>query len=337
MQSMPELRGNRICEFLLMVLLCGQFARNLIGQAPPDETAQTYSSIESLGLDAPDAAQLRQSMERHDYLGAEKQLLAEIAAHPEPQQKASLLAFIGSVYFSNQDYLNAAIAWKKADALKPLAPTLQFSLAMAYVRMGHSEWARPVLSSLASQDTRNALYPYWLGRLDYDGHKYSDAIGNFQHAIELAPRMARAYDNLGLCYFYENQNELAIASHRKAIELDRNSPNPSPWPYLNLAIVQQFVNQLPGAESNLRESIRLDAKIAQAHFQLGTVLEDENRLEDATTELQKAADLNANYAEPHMALARIYHKLGEETKARREVEIYRHLHDASAAPPQKTP
>ena len=116
---------------------------------------------------------------------------------------------------------------------------------MAYIRMSHPDWARPVLESLAAQNEKEALYPYWLGRLDYDGHLYNNAIRHFQHAIELDPAMARAYDNLGLCYYYQNQNELAVKSYEKAIELGRGSEHPSAWPYLNLAITQQFLNR-PG-------------------------------------------------------------------------------------------
>jgi tetratricopeptide (TPR) repeat protein len=276
---------------------------------------------------APEAAvQLQHAVDAHNYIAAEKLLLAEIDRDPRSARAARLLAYAGTVYFLNQDYMNAAVAWKKSEAIAPLDPKLRFSLAMAYIRMGHPDWARPVLESLAAQNGKDALYPYWLGRLDYDGHEYNRAIRNFQHAIALDPRMARAYDNLGLCYYYQNQNDLAVENYEKAIELDRGSAHPSAWPYLNLAITQQFLNQLADAEKNLREAIRLDPEFAKARFQLGTVLEDQGKPESALVELRGAARLDATYAEPHMALARIYHKLGRETEARDEVQTYLRLH-----------
>ena len=145
----------------------------------------------------------------------------------------------------------------------------------------------------------------------------------------MGTNMARAYDNLGLCYYYQNQNDLAVENYEKAIELDRGSAHPSAWPYLNLAITQQFLNQLADAEKNLREAIRLDPEFAKARFQLGTVLEDQGKPEAALVELRGAARLDATYAEPHMALARIYHKLGRETEARDEVQTYLRLHPHS--------
>jgi protein O-GlcNAc transferase len=218
------------------------------------------------------------------------------------------------------------VAWKKAEAIAPLDPKLQFSLAMAYIEIKRPDWARQQLEKLAAADPGNALYPYWLGRLAYDGHLYPAAMRHFQKAIELDPGMARAYDNLGLVYYYQNQNDLAVENFRKAIELERNAAHPSAWPYLNLGITEQFLNRLSDAETHLREAIRLDGKLAPAHFQLGSVLEDSGKLEEAAAELKTAAGLNPAYPEPHMALARIYHKLGQEAAARQEVEIYRRLH-----------
>ena len=289
------------------------------------ENAPPETAIESLQLAPETAGQLQKAMSEHNYLTAEKLLLAEIDRDPHSQRGARLLAYVGTVYFRNQDYMNASIAWKKSEAIAPLSPNLRFSLAMAYIRIAHPDWAQKVLETLATQSPNDALYPYWLGRLAYDGHKYEDAIRQFKRTIELDPAMGRAYDNLGLCYYYENKNDLAISAYEKAIELERE--HPSPWPYLDLAVTQQFLNRLADAEKNLREAIRLDAGLAKAHFQLGTVLEDSARPEEALSELREASRLDASYAEPHMAMARILHKVGREAEAKKEVGIYRQLHE----------
>jgi tetratricopeptide (TPR) repeat protein len=325
------LRNGKVRRRLIVTLmLFNSLVITARGQTASDEPAPTSSSVSSLGLTPAKASQLKTAIDTRDYITAEKLLLAEIERDPRSATAGRQLAFVGTVYFLNQDYMNAAIAWKKSEAIAALDPQLEFSLAMAYIRMAHSDWARKVLESLAVQNGNEALYPYWLGRLDYDGHDYNKAIHHFQHAVELDPGMARAYDNLGLCYYYQNQNELALDNYRKAIELQKASAHPSAWPYLNLAITLQFLNQLAESEANLREAIRLDPKFAQAHFQLGTVLEDLGHLEEAISEMREAARLNPLYAEPHMAMARIYHKLGQEPAARDEVQTYLYLHPHSS-------
>jgi tetratricopeptide (TPR) repeat protein len=324
------LRIGKVCRRLMVTLmLFNSLVMTARGQTASDEPAPTSSAVSSLGLTPAQASLLKTAIDARDYIAAEKLLLAEIDSDPHSPRAARLLAFAGSVYFLNRDYLNAAVAWKKSEAIAPLEPSLQFSLAMAYIRLAHPDWARKVLESLTAQNRNEPLFPYWLGRLDYDGHEYNRAISNFQRAIALAPGMARAYDNLGLCYFYQNQNDLAVENYQKAIELDRGSGHPSAWPYLNLAITQQFLNQLSDAEKNLREAIRLDPSFAKAHFQLGTVLESLQEPEAALEELKEAARLDPAFAEPHMAMARVYHRLGQEPSAREEVKTYLRLHPPS--------
>jgi tetratricopeptide (TPR) repeat protein len=318
-------RNVRVLAATALTIAGVAFAGSLQGQTTADEPVPQPERASSLQLSAAVANELQSDVERHDYIAAEKILLAEIDSDSHSVRTAHLLAYIGTVYFANQDYLNAAVAWKKSEEIAPLNPKIRFSLAMAYVRLARPDWARAVIESLAKQNDKEARYPYWLGRLDYDAHFYNSSIAHFQRAIEIDPKMARAYDNLGLCYYYENQNDLAIANFEKAIELERGSVHPSPWPYLNLGIAQQFLNQLPESEKSLREALRIDPEFAKAHFQLGTVLEDRNKPEEAVAELKQAARLETTYPEPHMALARIYHKIGQEPAAREEVKIYLQL------------
>jgi len=313
----------------ILAVVAAHLALPILSQSGLDATAPKPGATGPLQLSSTTAADLQNALNARDYVRAEKLLLAEIDRDPHSSRTARLLAYIGSVYFANQDYLNAAVAWKKSQGIAPLNAKLRFSLAMAYVRLSRPDWARSELQELARENGSDALYPYWLGRLDYDGHFYNPAIQNFKRAIELDSKMARAFDNLGLCYFYQNQNGLAVENFHRAIDLDREAGHLSPWPYLNLGITEQFLNHADEAEKNLREALRLDSGLAKAHFQLGTVLEDKGQAEGALAELKEAARLDPWYPEPHMAMARIYHKMGQEKAAHEEVKNYRGLRPSS--------
>jgi tetratricopeptide (TPR) repeat protein len=296
-----------------------------VTQSATDPPAPVTAPPPSLDLTSEKVSHLQTDVAGHDYVAAEELLLKEIEPEPKSARAASLLAYLGSIYFLNHDYLNAAIAWKKSDAIAPLSSSLQFSLAMAYIRISHPDWARPVLESLFAHDNKHALYPYWLGRLDYDAQHYPEAMQRFQQAITLDPAMARAYDSLGLCYFSQNENGAAVKNFKTAIDLDQTAPHPSPWPYIDLAMTLDFLGRPQEAEAQLRQALRLGPELPAAHYQLGHVLEHLGRLQAAVPEMQEAIRLDNNYPEPHIALAQIYKRLGRPDAANEEVKIYLRL------------
>ncbi len=299
-------------------------------QSPGLNPQASLPRVDTLELSPAQTIELKQALEAKDYISAEKVLLPELQKDSHSPHASRLLNFVGAIYFLNQDYLNAAIAWKKSEKIAPLDTSIQFSLAMAYVRLHHADWAMAVLQSLAAQNPADALYPYWLGKLHYDAHRYDQALAEYGRAVALAPSMARAYDGLGLCYFYENQNDLAIRSYKTAIALDEQAAKHSPWPYLDLALTLEFLHQVPEAKANLLRAIQIDPGLAQAHFHLGSLLHAEDKTAEAIREYKTAAELDPRYAEPHFALARIYNGLGQKAAANAEVQIYRRLHDNPA-------
>lgn len=302
-------------------------ARPGLGQVGVD-SPETPAAIAALRLSPEKNSALTDVLTSRDYLAAEKLLLDEVNLDPHSLRASRLLSLLGRVYFLDKNYLNAAIAWKKSETIAPLDPSAKFSLAMVYVEMGHPAWAQPVLQSLAKEDAKQALYPYWLGRLDYQAQHYDAAIAYFGQAILLDRGMARAYDNLGLCYFYQNLNTLALENYARAIQLEKGSAHPSAWPHLNMAITLKFLGRVEEAEKELREAVRLNPELPQAQYQLGTVLSAEDHLDSAIASLKEASRLDANYAEPHYEMARIYRKQGKTAAAKAEVDAYVKLHTA---------
>ena len=139
--SMNHAVGNVACAPLLAFALA--FPAPSGAQAPTDEaslppssqTSPQASLTASLHLSADTADRLSQALARRDYISAEKLLLPEIDRDPHSIRAARLLAFIGVIYFRNQDYPNAVVALNKSDAIAPLGADLRFSLAMAYIHI----------------------------------------------------------------------------------------------------------------------------------------------------------------------------------------------------------
>jgi tetratricopeptide (TPR) repeat protein len=299
-------------------------------QAPllfPDDTTQVnvLSPLADLPLDATQYVSLQTALEKRNYRQAETILVEEINRDPKSNKAARLLVVAGGVFFLNGEYLNAAIAWKKAEAIAPLDERSRFTLAMAYTRINRPDWARKELEKLTVAQPRQPLYQYWLARLDYHAQQYNSAIERLKKVTELDPQMMRAHDSLGLCYDYLGQYDEAIKHYTRAIQLNRQQKRPSAWPHLNLAISLISVNRLAEAEIQLRESLRYQDRLPQAHYQLGQLREKQGKYAGAVEALKQAVALDPAYAEPYYTLGKIYQRLGEREQAKKAVEMFQQL------------
>lgn len=295
-----------------------------------DSTPNRFNASE-LDLSREQRAEMQAALDQKDYKSAEKVLVAEIERDPKSFRAAGLLEFAGGIFFLDGEYLNAAIAWKKSEAIAPLSEESHFTLAMAYVRLHRLDWARPELQKLSDAHPQKALYAYWLARVDYDEQKYQEAITRLEKVTVVDPKMTRAYDLLGLCYDYLGRVQDAISTFSHAVELNRAEAKPSPWPNLDMAIAQIEANDLNGAESNLHEAIRYDPQLAKAHYQLGRLLEKQEKLPEAVDSLNTSASLDPRDPDPHYLLGRIYKRLGKTEPAKAEAEKFQELQKATAS------
>ncbi len=296
-----------------------------LDNVPPDLSGLQLSDVHRL--------ELEDAFKRRDYKNAEALLVEEAGRDPKSVRAAKLLVMAGGIFFLDGQYLNSAIAWKKAEAIAPLDDPSKFTLAMAYVKLNRRDWARPELEKLAADHPQDPLYLYWLARLDYDAQNYAAAITRLKRVVELDPKMMRAYDSLGLCYDYLGQSNEAIKHLNRAVELNRLQTKPSPWPHVDLAVSLVSVNQLADAEKDLREALSFDSRLPQAHYQLGRVLEMQGRYQEAVQSFKQAIVLQPAYPEPHYLLGRLYHRLGDDQLSKQEIAQFQELKKASEAPP----
>jgi tetratricopeptide (TPR) repeat protein len=283
------------------------------------------NALESLPLVPESRAGLEESLKARNFKRAESILLQELKRTPNSSQ---LLTLVGGVFFLDGQYLNSAVAMKKAEALAPLDDKSRFTLAMAYVTLDHRDRARPELEKLAVLDPKNALYPYWLSRLDYDAMDFRAAIGHAQKALELNPDFMKAYDSLGLCYEAVGKYDQAAEAYRNAARLSQRERRCSPWPALDLGALLVKLDRLDDAEESLKQSLACDTRFPRAHYQMGLLLEKRHRDDQAVAELKQAASLDPAYADPYYLLGRIYQRQGERVKAEEALANFQQLRKA---------
>ncbi len=243
-----------------------------------------------------------------------QKMLAQRASIDVPE-RAELTSLEGAVAFLAGDMRAAVADFEKAAELAPLQDNDAFTLAMALVNLGQDKEAGSVLSDLAGKHPEQALYVYWLGRLDYDLRRYTEAVDKLQKAVELDPKSARAWDSLGLAFDMQGQMERALKAFTEAANLNRNLQHPSAWPPHNLGYCRLRMNQPKEAEIALRESVRYDPKLAQAHYHLARALEEQQRQEEAIPEYKLAISEDTSSSDACYSLAMLYRKLHREAEA----------------------
>src|SRR5438034_2036351 len=77
------------------------------------------------------------------------------------------------------------------------------------------------LKSVAEREPSNAQPRVQLGNLYFDAERYDDAVSWYSEALKLAPRDVDVSTDLGVCYYYTNQPDKALAQFDKS--LDRKS------------------------------------------------------------------------------------------------------------------
>ena len=284
--------------------------------------APSTGPLARIPLDSKSRLQLDRALKAKNYKTAEALLIHHIRQNPRSPR---LLVLLGNISFLGGNNLNSAIAFKKAEVLGPLEEPARFMLALDYVILKRNEWARQEFGKLVEASPENALYHYWLSKVEYDDNKFAASIEHAQKAIELDSTFERAYDTLGLCYEARGEHEKAVRSYKEAIRLNRESKTPSPWPPQNLGALLVKLNQLDQAEDYLRESLRYAPDFPRVHYQLGRLWEKRKNYSEALGELKLAVKNDPTFPDPHYTLGRIQWKVGEKEAAEASWKTFEEL------------
>jgi tetratricopeptide (TPR) repeat protein len=231
------------------------------------------------------------------------------------EARAELLSLRGAVEFLDQKMSAAVEAFCEAAKLAPLKDNDSFTLAMAWVNLGDDAHARAQLTGLAEKHPERAIYVYWLGRLDYHQRRYEQAVKKLEKATELDSKSARIWDSLGLAFDMQGKLEQALGAFEKAASLNRDQTLPSAWPPHDLGYLLLRMEKPKRAEEALRESLRYDPKLSQAHYHLGRTLEKEGKETEAVDEYVTATSGDTQSTDACYSLAMLYRKLHRDVQA----------------------
>ena len=110
------------------------------------------------------------------------------------------------------------------------------------------------LKSVAAREPSNARPRAQLGNIYFDAERYDEAISWYTEAVKLAPGDVNISTDLGVCYYYTNQPDKALAQLAHSLEVDPKHLKT----LLNVGIVKAFGKQdLDGASQAWQQLLAL--------------------------------------------------------------------------------
>ena len=191
---------------------------------------------------------------------------------------------IGSIKFRGSDLKGACYAWKKSSELGNTDVD----------RLIDRECSSLGILASASFYKKRAEYKY-----EYD-NDYEGAKDDYLKSIEVEPRDATTYFDLGNTYIDLSDEANAISCFTKAIEIN---PNDS-ISYFNRGVAEMNSYAFDEALLDFKKVIEIDPEYARAYASIGEILIDEvgefkESIDDAIIYLDKSIELNEDNAEAY--------------------------------------
>ena len=213
---------------------------------------------------------------------------------------------------------DAAEQAQQALALEPSNAHAYILLGRAYMRAGDSAKAAEALShAVQLQPGIEAYYTLaicWLSAKTPEGNKRADAV--FEQMKQMAGDSGSLHVLFGRAYRDAERMSDAIAEFQRAIQLDPSTPHAHY--FLGLArLAMNDWKPTPDAESEFQQEIRYYPNDFLANYMLGFLASSQRQYAVADKYMKIAAELNPSWPEPYlyMGLRRLFPGRRESRRA----------------------
>jgi tetratricopeptide (TPR) repeat protein len=241
---------------------------------------------------------------------------------------------LGSAYMEKRDYAAAIAPLKRALELSPDLPVAHQLIGFALLAQGYSAEAIPHLQRVGALDA--------LGIAQIETNQLTEAVSSFTAALAQRPGdpdllyylghasgllskdaidtllathpdSARAHQALAENYFVLRQMPQAEKEYQEALRLRPDLPG------LHLELGQVYANsaQWPKAEAEFRAERKLRPGNAEAAYRLGAALLQQGRAHDALPELKRSNELKPGMPETLYSLGKAASLDGDSATAER--------------------
>src|SRR5271163_3827719 len=244
---------------------------------------------------------------QHLHAGLEAEKNGQLDAAASELQKATELdpnlavAFVdlGGVYIEKRDYAAAIPPLKRAVELSPNLEAAHRLLGYALLALGFATEAIPHLEQAHAEDA--------LGIALLDAGKLPEAVTVLQKALAQSP------DDPELLYYYGRAS--GLLSKQVFDQLEARFPD-SPRAHEMMAQDYAVLRDVPAAEKEFFEALRLRPQTAGLHLQLGELYARAQQWDKAEEQFQLEAEIQPGSAEAFYRLGEALLQLGKFHEAR---------------------
>jgi tetratricopeptide (TPR) repeat protein len=264
------------------------------------------------------SAELDALIARQEYARAEQIVRQRLSSGGDP---ARVNFQIGKIYFAHQVWQRSAAFLEKSLQSKGANDEAHQLLGLAYRELHRPEDAEAQLVEAAKENPANRTNVYFAGHQLLLNGKFEAALPYLYRALDAEPLHSQALQAVALAQARLGNYGLAESYYRKAIDSLQASGDDQYSALLNLSVLLLLGHDPARLEDGLHFAGRagkLKPDSSIAHFLAGKALFKLRRLQEASAELELAAKLNPEDRKPHFLLARIYDRLGQHDRARKE-------------------
>ncbi len=179
---------------------------------------------------------------------------------------AQVHANLGLVYYMQNRYAEAIVAFQKAAKIDPALPKVNMLLGICLTGIGHYRDAVKLLEPAFRSSAKDQM-----GRVvGLDLLRACRALQEYSQADEVSTELLRRYPDDPEVLFHSSRLH-GEQSLNLILRLVKSAPN-SPWVPLTFAQINEDERNYDAAITQYRQALKLDPRLPGAHFSLGRVL-----------------------------------------------------------------
>jgi Flp pilus assembly protein TadD len=279
----------------------------------------------------------------------------QLLLHANPGDKAATF-LLGMVSENEKNYTRSIALLESIPDVTERQPEAFVALASSYYHTGQRESGRSALQKLMNRSVSPQVL--WMaGRVAMDARDYTLALKTLSQAARAMPDSYQVFIIMAEAQIKLRYFSQAVISAQKAVEL-----HPSAETRRELAAAQWRAGNKTQARSEfesirhefprdagtselygtllledgssedksravglLKQAIALDSSSVEARYQVANVEMADGQFQQALQDLERAIQLDPDDSRMHFALSRVYRRLGRNSDADRELELYQKL------------